>query len=201
MNPFSRIEARKLLPAIANVETPAQALGLARAYLDAGLDVMEITLRRPSALDCILAIRQELPEMLCGAGTVLTVQQVESLAAAGIPFAVSPGFNPVVVRAAVEAGLPFAAGIGTPGELEQAVALGCSHVKPFPVEALGGVAFLKALSGPYAHTGVRFIPMGGIQLDDLADYLALPTVAALGISALSPADLVREGRWLSLIHI
>lgn len=197
-DPFKRIAARMLLPAVANVETPDQAVALARAYLDAGLDVMEITLRRPSSLDCIRAIHAEVPDMLCGAGTVLTPQQVESLAAAGVPFAVSPGFNPTVVRTAHEAGLPFAPGIATPGELEQAIALGCTHVKPFPVESLGGVAFLKALSGPYGHTGIRFIPMGGIRTEDLADYLALPTVAAVGLSALGPANLIREGRWEEL---
>ena len=115
--------------------------------------------------------------------------------AAGVPFAVSPGFNPPLAAAAIAAGLPFAPGIATPGELEQALALGCTHVKPFPVEPLGGTAFLKALAGPYSHTGIRFIPMGGIRTDALADYLALPGVAAVGLSALSPADLVRDGRW------
>ena len=194
-DPFLRVARARLLPAVAALETPEQAVHLARAYLAAGLDVMEITLRHPAAFECIAAIRAEVPEMLCGAGTVLNGEQVEALATAGVPFAVSPGFHPVVIEAARESHLPFAPGVATPGELEQALALGCTYAKPFPVEALGGVRWLRALSGPYSHTGIGLIPMGGITVRSLTSYLALPFVTAVGLSALSPPDLVRSGQW------
>jgi len=188
----------RLLPAVAGLETPEQAVGLARALLAAGLNVMEITLRHPAALDFIRAVRAAVPDMSCGAGTVLNAGQVNTLAREGIPFGVSPGYNPEVIRAAREAGLPFIPGVATPGELEQAMALGCRWVKCFPCEPLGGVSFLKALNGPYAHTGVRMVPMGGIGRENLLDYLRIPLVAAVGTSALSDHALVAAGDWAGL---
>ena len=195
MPPFPIIRARRLLPAVTSLESPADAVELANAFLAGGLEVMEITLRHPAALDCIAAITAQVPAMCCGAGTILHADQVTAAIAAGAKFGVAPGFHPANVLAARAEQWPFIPGIATPGELEQAMDLGCELVKFFPCEALGGVAFLTAIAGPYAHTGVGIVPMGGIREDNLDSYLAIPLVAAVGMSALSPLDAIRAGDW------
>lgn len=198
MTAFAPIARHGLLPVVACLETPAQAVSLARAYLAAGLEVMEIPLRHPAALDCLRAVTGEVPGMTCGAGTIIDQAQVKAVLEAGAAFGVSPGFHPAIVQAAREEHLPFAPGIATPGELEQALALGCTHAKLFPVTPLGGPAYLKALADPYRHTGVRLIPMGGITLEQIPDYLGNPLVDAVGLSALSPRELVHAERWEDL---
>ena len=168
---------------------------LAKALLTGGVDVMELTLRTPAALGALRRIRVEVPEMLAGAGTVLTPGQVVEVKNAGAEFAVSPGVNPRVLRAAREAGLPFAPGIATPTDIEQALEFDCKVLKFFPAEPSGGLAYLKAIAAPYQHLGVQFLPLGGLNEKNMASYLADPIVAAIGGSWLAPRDAIREGRW------
>lgn len=171
---------------------------LAKALLAGGVDVMELTLRTPAALGALRRIRAEVPEMIAGAGTVLTPAQVEEVKNAGAEFAVSPGVNPRVLQAAKEASIPFAPGISTPSDVEQALEFDCRLLKFFPAEATGGLAYLKAMAAPYIHLGVRFLPLGGLNEKNMSAYLADPLIAAIGGSWLAPRDAIREKQWESI---
>jgi 2-dehydro-3-deoxyphosphogluconate aldolase/(4S)-4-hydroxy-2-oxoglutarate aldolase len=176
---------KKLLPAVTINEVDA-ALRLAETYLENGLDVMEITFRTDVTVSAIKAISREFPNFKIGAGTILSVDQVSEAVKAGAQFGLSPGFNKSVVKAAQNQNLPFIPGVATPSEIEQAIELGCKVLKFFPAEPMGGVKTLKALAGPYRHTGIRFIPMGGIDESNMKDYLELDIVVAVGGSWLAP---------------
>ncbi len=186
-------KARILSAAV--IDDPAHAVPLARALLAGGLGVMEVTFRNAHAAECVRRIRAEVPEMLVGAGTLLTPAQVDEARAAGAAFGVTPGFNPTVVRHAVASGFTLAPGVLTPGEMEQSLELGCPTVKFFPAAAAGGPEFLKAVAAPYAHTPLRVVPLGGIGEQNLASYLALPIVVAVGGSWLTDRKLAAAGRW------
>lgn len=177
------------------IDDPAHAVPLARALLAGGLDVMEVTFRNAHAAECIRRIRAEAPSMVIGAGTLLTPAQVDEARTAGAAFGVTPGFNPTVVRHAVATGFTLAPGVLTPGEMEQALELGCPTVKFFPASAAGGPDFIKAVAAPYAHTPLRLVPLGGISEANLAAYLALPLVVAVGGSWLTDRKLAAAGRW------
>lgn len=187
-----RIREARLLPVIV-VDVPEQAVPLARALVAGGLPVAEVTFRTAAAGEAIRRIAAEVPEMLLGAGTVLSTQTVGDARAAGATFLVTPGFNEAVVQAAHDAGLPIVPGINNPTGVEQAMSFGLSAVKFFPAEPSGGVAFLKALSGPYP--GMRYVPTGGINAGNLTSYLALPSVLACGGSWMVEPKLVRDGRF------
>jgi 2-dehydro-3-deoxyphosphogluconate aldolase/(4S)-4-hydroxy-2-oxoglutarate aldolase len=162
------------------VEIPSAdaAVALARALLAAGLACAEITLRTAAAVDAISAISGAVPELYLGAGTVLSVAQAETALNAGAQFLVAPNLDVAVVRCARERDVPLLPGVCTPSEVGQARALGLSVVKFFPAEAMGGVAYLKAIAAPFRD--VRFVPTGGITAGNLAAYLALPQVVACG---------------------
>jgi len=191
---LERIERGRIVPIVVLDDVEAAA-PLAEALLAGGLDVMEITLRTGAALGAIRRIAAAYPEMLLGAGTLLDPSQVDQARDAGAVFGLAPGLNPRVVQAAAHCGMLFAPGVMTPSEVEQAWALGCKLLKFFPAEPAGGVAMLKALAGPYAHLGLRFIPTGGIHSGNLADYLKVPLVAAIGGSWMVDKALVAAGRW------
>jgi 2-dehydro-3-deoxyphosphogluconate aldolase / (4S)-4-hydroxy-2-oxoglutarate aldolase len=191
---MNRIYERRVLPALV-IPSDDFAGPLAKALLAGGLDVMEVTFRNPDAPRCIERICKEVPEMFIGAGTLLNAQQVRQAVDCGARFGVTPGFNPTVIQAAAAAKLPLIPGVLTPGEMERALEAGCPTVKFFPAEAAGGVAFLKAISGPYAHTALRIIPLGGIGPKNLREYLALPIVAAVGGSWLAPPELISARQW------
>lgn len=199
--PFQVIAARRLLPAVSALEHPAQAVALARALMAGGLDVMEITLRHQSSLECIHAISEEVPDMTIGAGTIIQPHQVPEAMSAGATFGVSPGFNPDTVIAALEEGLPFIPGVATGGEIEQAATMGCALLKFFPCEPLGGVSWLQAMSGPYLQIGIRIVPMGGIRINNLTDYTNLPIVAAAGGSWMASVDLIRSENWETVTEL
>jgi 2-dehydro-3-deoxyphosphogluconate aldolase / (4S)-4-hydroxy-2-oxoglutarate aldolase len=184
--------------AVLVIDEVKHAVPLAEALLDGGIDVMELTLRTPAALSALAAIRNEVPEMLAGIGTILTPEQVGQVRAAGGAFGVAPGINRRVVEAARAAELPFAPGVATPSELELALELGCPEVKCFPAEPLGGLEYLRAIAAPYAHLGVRFIPLGGLKLAHVGVYLADPLVLAVGGSWLAPRKLVQSADWLAI---
>jgi len=183
-----------LIPVIV-LDDEALAEPLAEALLNAGLPVMEITFRTTAAEAAIKRIAKKFPNILLGAGTVLNVEQVQRARDAGAKFLVSPGTHPATVAAAHNAGLTIIPGVCTPSEVETALSLGCKLLKFFPAEAAGGVKMLKALAGPYAHTGVRFCPTGGITADNMRDYLSLPIVAAIGGSWMVDAKLLASRRF------
>ncbi len=181
--------------AVLVVDELAHAVPLARALIDGGIDAMELTLRTPVALDALEAIRAQVPDMLLGVGTVLTPEQAGEAAEAGAAFGVAPGLNPRVVRAAREVGLPFAPGVATASDLEVALELGCREVKFFPAEPIGGMAYLQSMAAPYTHLGVRFVPLGGLQPDNVREYLSSSLVLAVGGSWIASRNAIRQQDW------
>ena len=179
--------------AVLMIDDAEHAVPVARALLEGGVDCMELTLRTPAAEACIAAIRAKVPEMKIGAGTVLSVEQVDRVIELGASFAVSPGLNPKVVRRAQERGLPFAPGVMTPTDVEAAMDLGCKVLKFFPASVAGGAAWLKAIYGPIPQA--NFCPTGGIRDDDIPGYLACTNLAAFGSSAVASRALIAERKW------
>ena len=197
---LDRIAQRRIVPVVV-LDDEETAEPLAEALLAGGLDVMEITFRTTAAAGAIRRIAARYPEILLGAGTLLERDQVLRARDAGAVFGLAPGLNPRIVAAAADCGLQFAPGVMTPSEVERALELGCKLLKFFPAETAGGVGMLKALAGPYGHTGVRFIPTGGVTSKNLADYLKLPIVAAIGGSWMVDKALVAAGRWEEITRL
>ena len=193
MNAEAILQQRLICVAV--IDQPDTAVPLAEALVAGGLNVMEVTFRTSTATDSIARIRKSLPEVSIGAGTLLTVEQVQRAVDAGAQFGVSPGLNEAVLTLAHKHKMPFFPGVMTPTEVGRALDLGWKHLKFFPAEAAGGVAMLQALAGPFAHTGVKFVPTGGITAAKLPDYLALPQVAAVGGSWMADRNLIREKAW------
>ena len=191
---LDRIIRSRIVPVVV-VDDEDSAEAVAGALLAGGLDVMEVTFRTVAAARAIRRIAGKYPEILLGAGTLLERDQVLRARDAGAVFGLAPGLNPRIVEAAADCGLAFAPGVMTPGEVERALELGCKLLKFFPAGVAGGMAMLKALAGPYAHTGVKFIPTGGVTADNLSDYLKSPMVAAIGGSWMVDKALVAAGRW------
>ncbi|MDA8527272.1 bifunctional 4-hydroxy-2-oxoglutarate aldolase/2-dehydro-3-deoxy-phosphogluconate aldolase [Opitutaceae bacterium] len=189
-----QLSAAGVVPVVV-INDAASAVPLAQALLAGGVKIIELTLRTAAGLDAIKAIASEVPEMLVGAGTVLSSDQVREVKAAGASFAVAPGTNRTILAAAQEVELPFAPGVMTPSDIETALGMGCRMLKFFPAESAGGVKHLKAMAAPYAHLGVTFMPTGGIKAAQLSDYLAVPTVAAVGGSWLATGAQIDAGEW------
>lgn len=192
MKMFDAISKLGVLPVI-KIDDVKNAVPLCRALISGGLPAAEITFRTECAADAIKLVTDEFPDMLTGAGTVLTVEQVDRAVAAGAKFIVSPGLNPTVVKHCRSIGVPVIPGVMTPGEIEKGLELGLKVLKFFPAEAAGGLKMIKALSAPYG--GVKFMPTGGISEKNLADYLANPKVLACGGSFMVKSDLINEGRF------
>lgn len=170
----------------------ADVLPVTESLMKGGLDVMEITFRSGVAAEAIKLVRKYFPEMKVGAGTLLSPQQVDEAVAAGAMFGVAPGCNISVVRAAEGRSLPFIPGIITASELEMALEMGCPVVKIFPCDLSGGTSLVRALEAPYAHTGVKFIPMGGINLSNLHEYAAFEIVLAAGGSWIASREAIQR---------
>ena len=175
------------------IENEAQAVPLARALVEGGLPVLEVTFRTKAAAAAIAAIRREVPDAIVGAGTLLTVEQLMAAKTAGAVFGVAPGFDPVIVAAAKAQGFPFCPGVSTASELSQALTAGCKMVKFFPAEAAGGVKMIKNLLGAFRFTGVKFMPTGGVNLANVADYLAVPEIVCCGGTWIVPKDALAAG--------
>jgi len=186
---------RQRLICVAVIDQPDDAVPLAEALLAGGLNVMEVTFRTAGAADAISRIRDRVPRISIGAGTLLSAEQVKQAAGAGAQFGVSPDLNESVLAEAERRELPFFPGVMTPTEVGHALEIGCKHLKFFPAEAAGGVAMVKALAGPFSHTGVKFVPTGGLNAANLANYLAVPQVAAIGGSWMAERKLVKEEAW------
>lgn len=191
---MKQIAQARLVP-VAVIDNAEDAVPLAAALQEGGVDVIEVTFRTGAAPEAIGRIRAEFPGMLVGAGTLLDIYQVEQALEAGAMFGVSPGISESVVMKALSLEMPFIPGVMTPSEVEQGLSLGCQLLKFFPAEAAGGVAMLKALAGPYGHTGVKFIPLGGVNIDNARAYLDLPMVAAIGGSWFLDRKLVANRDW------
>jgi len=185
------ITTGKILPVVV-LEDASGAAPLAAALLDGGLRCAEVTFRTAAAADAI-RIMAERAELFVGAGTVLTPAQVDQAVAAGARFIVSPGFGPAVVRHCQELGVPVYPGVATPTEIQMALDAGIETVKFFPAEQLGGVPMVKALAAPFR--SVRFIPTGGVNTANVADYLALPAVVAVGGTWMVAPDVLAAGDW------
>ena len=197
---MKEILSERVVP-VAVLDKVEHAVPVARALLAGGLSTLELTLRTPAALDCIRAIHREMPAFKVGAGTILTPTQVNAAAEAGAYFAVAPGLNPKVVTAAQARNLPFFPGVMTPSDVELALELGCTLQKFFPASVAGGLDMIKALAGPYAHTGLKLIPLGGVTVNNLRDYLSHPLVAAVGGSWLVDKKLVAAGDWTGITQL
>jgi 2-dehydro-3-deoxyphosphogluconate aldolase/(4S)-4-hydroxy-2-oxoglutarate aldolase len=188
----------RVVPVIA-LNDVAQAVPLAHALLAGGVDVMEITLRTPAGLAAIETVARAVPEMHLGAGTVTRVADVQRVVDAGARFALSPGCTPALVRAVQAVSLPFVPGVMTPSEVMAARDHGFSLMKLFPAAQAGGLAMLQALGGPLGD--VRFCPTGGVNLANLASFLALPNVAMVGGTWLTPADALASGDWARITRL
>ena len=191
---LAKLESCKVVPVCA-VQSVDQGLRMAEALTDAGLPIAEITFRTDAAEATIKDISERFPDMLVGAGTILNVADLQRAIEAGAKFAVAPGTNPRVVKAALTANFAFYPGVATPTDVECAMDLGCSILKFFPAGAAGGTAMLKALCGPYGHTGIQFVPTGGISASNMMEYLAIPQVLAIGGSWMVAGKLMNDNQW------
>lgn len=181
-----------ILPVL-NISDTASAVPLAHALCGGGVPVMEITMRTPAAVDAIRMIKEEMPEMVVGAGTALSVKQIDAAVEAGADFVVSPGFNPVTVKYCLEKDIPIIPGCVTATDLERGTSMGISVFKFFPAEQMGGLKAMELLAGPFPN--VRFVPTGGLNFDLLPKYLASSKIFACGGSYMAGKDLIREKKW------
>lgn len=186
--------------AVLMLDRAEHGVPVARALLEGGVNAMELTLRTPAALEALKLIRTEVPDMLVGAGTVLTERQVLEVRNTGAFFGVAPGTNRRVIDAAAKAGLPFAPGVCTPSDIEAALEADCKVLKFFPAGPCGGLPYLRTIAAPFMHLGVKFIPLGGIDAASAADYLKETSVLAVGGSWLAPRDLLEAEDWLAIAN-
>jgi len=198
MNINKTLQSVPVVPLV-QADDPKVAVLTARALAAGGLTVAEVVFRTDRALECLQAVADEVPEMIAGAGTVLSADQARAAIAAGARFIVSPGLDEGVIAVAKEHGIPVYPGIVTPSELQHALNLGLGVVKFFPASLAGGVPMLKALSSVFR--SVRFMPTGGISAGNLAEYLAVPAVLACGGSWLTPKDAIDAGDYKVITNL
>ena len=192
MDVLKTIENIGVIPVV-KIDDANKAVPLAEALIKGGLAAAEVTFRTAAAEQAIGDMVKQFPEMMVGAGTVLTIEQAEKAKNAGAKFIVSPGFNPKIVKWCIDNNIPVVPGCSTPSEIEAALELGLNVVKFFPAEQSGGLAKIKAMAGPY--TSVRFMPTGGIDLSNLASYLKNKKIVACGGSFMVKADLINNDKW------
>lgn len=187
-----RLAKLKVIPVIV-VDEAEDILPIGKALSENGLPVAEITFRTAAAADAIALLRKEYPDMLIGAGTILNEQQLITAKEAGVDFVVSAGLNPTTVKAAQKHNVAIIAGVNTPSLIEQAMELGLTTVKFFPAEASGGIKMLKAMLAPYNQ--IKVMPTGGINKDNIQEYLDVPSVIACGGSWMVDQSLVKNKEW------
>jgi len=195
---LKRIGELGIIPVV-KIEKAEDALPLGKALIAADLPIAEITFRTSAAEESIKTLTRELPNLLVGAGTVLTIEQTKKAISAGAKFIVSPGFNPKVVDYCIENSIPVTPGINNPTQIEMALERGIKLVKFFPAEASGGLSLLKSMSAPYNE--IKFIPTGGITKDNLCDYLSHPKVHACGGSWMVKSELISSGNFAEITRI
>jgi 2-dehydro-3-deoxyphosphogluconate aldolase/(4S)-4-hydroxy-2-oxoglutarate aldolase len=191
---IEELTGRPLIPVIV-IEDADDAEPLAGALLEGGLDVIEVTFRTAAAPEALARIIRAFPEMFVGAGTVVTRDQARQCVELGVSFGVAPGFNVATVGLFRDNGVPFIPGVLSPSEIESALDQGCRLLKFFPAGAAGGPKMLRALAGPYAPLGVRFCPTGGINLENMNDYLCLPEVFSVGGSWIASKRQIADKQW------
>ncbi|MFX0003779.1 MAG: bifunctional 4-hydroxy-2-oxoglutarate aldolase/2-dehydro-3-deoxy-phosphogluconate aldolase [Candidatus Hodarchaeota archaeon] len=192
MDIFERIKELKIIP-VATINNANDAIPLAKALIEAGLPVIEVTFRTEAAAGLIKILRQEFPNLFIGAGTVLKINQVKEAVNSGAQFIVTPGFNPKVVEFCIKKKIPIIPGVNTPTMVEWALERGLRIVKFFPADLSGGPQMLRALAGPYPD--MMFIPTGGINNNSLNIYLKLPNVIACAGSWIIKKELILEGKF------
>lgn len=192
MDMFKTIYELGIIPVVA-IDDADKAVPLAKALSKGGLPAAEITFRTAAAEESIRRITKECPDVLVGAGTVLTKEQADRAVAAGAKFIVTPGFNPEMIAYIKSLGIPMMPGAATPGEMEQAMSMGLNNIKFFPAEANGGVKKLKALAGPYQ--AAKWMPTGGVNAGNLNDYLSFDRIIACGGTWLATSADIAEGKW------
>ncbi|MFP4352010.1 MAG: bifunctional 4-hydroxy-2-oxoglutarate aldolase/2-dehydro-3-deoxy-phosphogluconate aldolase [Puniceicoccaceae bacterium] len=188
------LEAHPIIPVIV-LDDAGNAEPLAEALLAGGLGIIEVTFRTDAAAESIDRIARRFPEMAVGAGTVVTPEQARRALDAGSAFGLAPGTDPAAIAVFRDAGIPFVPGVATPSEVQTAFREGCRLLKFFPAGAMGGIPMLKALAAPYAHLGIRFCPTGGVGPGNLAEYLALPSVFAVGGSWIATRADIAGKNW------
>jgi 2-dehydro-3-deoxyphosphogluconate aldolase/(4S)-4-hydroxy-2-oxoglutarate aldolase len=186
--------SQRIVPAV-TFSSADEALPVAEAMLRGGLRVMEVTFRTSAAAEAVSIIRKNLPEIFIGAGTLLSVTQLKQAMDAGAQFGLAPGFNPAVCKKAFDNHFPFIPGVMTPSEIESAAEMGFEILKLFPASELGGVHFLKAIQDPYQSLQIKFIPMGGVSLSNMNEYLQLKNVIAVGGSWLTKGEFIKAGQF------
>ena len=192
MDMYEIIEKTGIIPVVV-LDDAKDAEPLAQALCDGGLPCAEVTFRTAAAEESMRIISEKFPDMLVGAGTVLTTEQVDKAVAAGAKFIVSPGLNPKVVKYCIDKGIPMIPGTCNPSDVEAALELGLKVVKFFPAEAAGGLKMIKAIAAPYV--GVRFLPTGGINAEIVRDYLAYDRIIACGGSWMVKGSLINNGEF------
>ncbi len=197
---FDTLYARRVVP-VAVVERAEDAVPLAEALLEAGLNLIEITLRTRAAYEAIAAIRDAFPEMRAGAGTILDAAAIPRLKDMGAQFGVSPGLNERTVETAIANDFPMIPGVLTPSEVERALVYGLKLLKFFPAEPAGGAQMLQSMAAPYAHKGLRFIPLGGVNAANAAEYFKIPSVAAVGGSWFVDKKLLAARRFSEITRL
>ena len=188
------LEKFPVIPVIV-IDDVDDAEPLAEALLAGGLNIIEVTFRTAAAAEAIKRITARFPEMMPGAGTVVTAEQAKRAIDAGSKFGLAPGTDPETIQHFREHGIPFIPGVMTPGDIQTAVKAGCSLLKFFPAGAAGGPKLLKAMSAPYANLGVKFCPTGGVSLANMNEYLSMPEVFAIGGSWLATKDQIAAKNW------
>ncbi|MCZ4307659.1 bifunctional 4-hydroxy-2-oxoglutarate aldolase/2-dehydro-3-deoxy-phosphogluconate aldolase [Vibrio atlanticus] len=184
----------KIIPVIA-INRAEDAIPLGKVLVENGMPCAEITLRTECAIEAIHIMRKAYPNMLIGSGTVLTNEQVDASIEAGVDFIVSPGFNPRTVQYCIDKGVAIVPGVNNPSLVEQAMEMGLRTLKFFPAEPSGGTAMLKALTAVYP---VKFMPTGGVSLNNVDDYLSISSVLACGGTWMVPTSLIDDGKWEEL---
>lgn len=191
-NVLDQIHELGIVPVVV-LDDAKDAEPLGRALCEGGLPCAEVTFRTAAAEESIRIMAEKFPEMLVGAGTVLTTEQVDRAVAAGAKFIVSPGLNPKVVKYCVDKGIPITPGTANPSDVEAALEFGLKVVKFFPAEACGGLKMIKAMAAPY--TEVKFMPTGGINPENVKEYLAFDKIIACGGSWMVKGDLIKAGNF------
>ena len=192
------ISAAPVMPVLV-IHELAHAVPLARALVAGGLEVLEVTLRTPIAMDAVAAIAKDLPNAVVGVGTLTRPEQFSEAAKAGAQFAVSPGLTQVMLNASAESGMPYLPGVFTPSEVMTARNIGFEYLKLFPAQQAGGPGMLKALAGPFPE--LKFCPTGGVGKENYREYLALDNVASVGGQWLAPVELVTAADWEAITQL
>jgi 2-dehydro-3-deoxyphosphogluconate aldolase / (4S)-4-hydroxy-2-oxoglutarate aldolase len=192
-----RIKAAQIL-AVVVVDDPGYAPALVDALQAGGISGIELTLRTAGAFEALRLVCSAYPDFLVGMGTLIEEAQIRPAIEAGADFAVAPGCNPAILRAAAAAGLPFFPGVATPSDIEMALAEGRTLMKFFPAEPSGGLPYLRSMAAPYFHRGVSFIPLGGLDETNFTTYLDDPLISAVGGSWIAPRGLIQKRDWSSI---